>query len=151
MKVVGKDDIETYEKKYWLDSLYSPKNIFILNPFLSNLNHLHVSIDHKRDLRWKDSNLWMMGALPLGHAPWMINTMTIPYFDSCINLSFSLVGCLCGEGRDGKKTFSNFCGFDNWKTQRKEEFSSLLFGKKKKLFLLTNFNGRHRSIVKILL
>ncbi len=38
----------------------------------------------------KDSNLRMTGskpaALPLGHAPQMISTMTIPYFDSSVNL-----------------------------------------------------------------
>jgi hypothetical protein len=38
VKVVGKDDTETSEKKYRLDSLYSPKNIFIKSFFLSNLN-----------------------------------------------------------------------------------------------------------------
>jgi hypothetical protein len=39
VKVVGKDDTETSEKKYRLDSLYSPKHFFLKSFFFfSNLN-----------------------------------------------------------------------------------------------------------------
>lgn len=93
----------------------------------------------ERDLGRKDSNLRMTGskpaALPLGHAPRMISTMTIPYFDSSVNLSFSFVGCLCGDGRYVKKLFQIFV--DSTDENPKEKNSPLFCLVKKEIYFFS--------------
>ena len=108
----------------------------------------------ERDLGRKDSNLRMTGskpaALPLGHAPRMISTMTIPYFDSSVNLSFSFVGCLCGEGRDGKKLFQIFVDSTDEKPKEKKNSPLFCLVNKRNLFLFTSSNGRIYNSIELM-